>query len=66
VEGDDNTTFDDMVRMDLKYVENWSLVVDLKVLLKTARVVFRRLIEPLSARASAYYRSRRDLRGETS
>jgi lipopolysaccharide/colanic/teichoic acid biosynthesis glycosyltransferase len=40
-EGRDDTTFDDMVRMDLRYIRTWSVLLDLKILIKTAIVVFR-------------------------
>ena len=39
VSGRSSTTFDDMVRLDLKYVREWSLWLDIKLLLKTPRVV---------------------------
>jgi lipopolysaccharide/colanic/teichoic acid biosynthesis glycosyltransferase len=39
VDGRSKTSFDDMVRLDLRYVQNWSLWLDLKILLKTARAV---------------------------
>jgi exopolysaccharide biosynthesis polyprenyl glycosylphosphotransferase len=39
VEGRSRTTFDDMVRLDLRYVQNWSLWLDLKILLKTVKAV---------------------------
>ncbi|GAB4390630.1 MAG: hypothetical protein Kow0025_23980 [Thermodesulfovibrionales bacterium] len=35
VKGRSSTTFDEMVRMDLKYVADWSLWLDLKIILKT-------------------------------
>ncbi len=35
-------TFDDMVRLDRYYIENWSLRLDLSILLKTVKVVFAR------------------------
>lgn len=41
VEGRSKTSFDDMVRLDLRYVRNWSLGLDLKILLKTIFVVVR-------------------------
>lgn len=39
VEGRSKTSFDDMVRLDLRYVKNWSLLLDLKILLKTIREI---------------------------
>jgi exopolysaccharide biosynthesis polyprenyl glycosylphosphotransferase len=41
VDGKSKTSFDDMVRMDLRYVQNWSLWLDIKILLKTVRAVIR-------------------------
>lgn len=39
VEGRSSTSFDEMVRLDLKYVREWSLWLDTKILLKTTWVV---------------------------
>lgn len=39
VEGRSSTSFDDMVRLDLKYFQEWSLWLDIKILLKTPWVV---------------------------
>lgn len=36
------TDFDEVVRLDREYIENWSLSLDIKILLKTLVVVFRR------------------------
>ncbi len=33
--------FDEIVRLDLQYIDNWSLGLDLKILLKTVSVVFK-------------------------
>lgn len=35
VKGRSKTTFNEMVRMDLEYVQNWSLWLDVKILLRT-------------------------------
>jgi lipopolysaccharide/colanic/teichoic acid biosynthesis glycosyltransferase len=39
VTGRSRLRFDDMVRLDLQYATAWSLWLDLKILLRTARVV---------------------------
>ncbi len=41
VEGRSRTSFDDMVRLDIQYIRKWSLWLDLKILLKTIKVVLR-------------------------
>lgn len=40
VSGRSRTTFDEMVRLDLKYARTWSVWLDLRILLKTPRAVF--------------------------
>jgi lipopolysaccharide/colanic/teichoic acid biosynthesis glycosyltransferase len=35
VKGRSTTTFDDMVRMDIQYVREWSIWLDIKILLQT-------------------------------
>ncbi|HYG73932.1 MAG TPA: sugar transferase [Planctomycetota bacterium] len=39
VSGRNLLTFDEMVKLDLYYIENWSLELDIRILLKTVRVV---------------------------
>jgi len=39
VNGRSRTTFDDMVRLDLRYARTWSLWLDFKILLQTPRAV---------------------------
>jgi lipopolysaccharide/colanic/teichoic acid biosynthesis glycosyltransferase len=39
VQGRSRTTFDDMVRMDLQYIRERSLWIDLKILIKTPFVI---------------------------
>jgi exopolysaccharide biosynthesis polyprenyl glycosylphosphotransferase len=41
IEGRSRVTFDDMVRMDLRYAKNWSLWLDLKILLRTPVAVLK-------------------------
>lgn len=41
VDGRSTTSFNDMVRLDLRYVQNWSLWFDIKILLKTVKAVLR-------------------------
>jgi len=36
------TDFEEVVRLDTKYINNWSLGLDVKILLKTVKTVFRR------------------------
>ena len=40
VTGRSRTTFDEMVRLDLKYISEWSLWLDIKILLMTPKAVF--------------------------
>jgi len=40
VKGRSRVTFDEMVRLDIQYMRNWSLGLDLKILLETPRAVF--------------------------
>lgn len=39
IHGRSRTTFDEMVRLDLKYARAWSLLTDLKILIQTPRAV---------------------------
>jgi lipopolysaccharide/colanic/teichoic acid biosynthesis glycosyltransferase len=39
VSGRSTTSFDDMVRLDLRYVQTWSFWLDVKILLKTVKAV---------------------------
>ncbi len=39
VDGRSRTSFDEMVRLDLRYARNWSLWLDFKILLKTIKAV---------------------------
>ena len=38
----DISNFDDVVKLDLEYIDNWSLSLDIKILIKTVGVVFKR------------------------
>jgi exopolysaccharide biosynthesis polyprenyl glycosylphosphotransferase len=41
VNGRSNLSWDETVRLDLRYVENWSFALDLQILWKTFSVIFR-------------------------
>jgi exopolysaccharide biosynthesis polyprenyl glycosylphosphotransferase len=41
VSGRNRLKFDEMVRMDLYYIENWSLLLDMKIILQTLPVMWR-------------------------
>ena len=41
VSGRNRLSFDEMVRLDLFYIENWSLLLDLRIILKTLPVMLR-------------------------
>jgi exopolysaccharide biosynthesis polyprenyl glycosylphosphotransferase len=41
VNGRSNLSWDETVRLDLRYVENWSFALDLQILWKTVSVIFR-------------------------
>ncbi len=41
VNGRSNTSDEDRIRYDIEYVDTWSLVLDLEILLKTIPVVLR-------------------------
>jgi len=41
VNGRSNTTFKERVNLDCQYVKNWSLWLDLKIILKTVKVVLK-------------------------
>jgi lipopolysaccharide/colanic/teichoic acid biosynthesis glycosyltransferase/GGDEF domain-containing protein len=41
VVGRSSTTFDDMVRLDLRYLNGWTIVLDLKILIRTPLAVLK-------------------------
>jgi lipopolysaccharide/colanic/teichoic acid biosynthesis glycosyltransferase len=42
INGRQDVSYEERVRMDVSYVENWSLAVDLRILLLTPRKIFKR------------------------
>ena len=38
----DITDFEEVVRLDKEYISNWNIGLDIKILLKTVLVVFKR------------------------
>jgi len=53
VNGKNKTTFNEMIMMDLFYLENMSLLLDLKIMLKTAAVIVGQLLESQQAAKNA-------------
>lgn len=41
IEGRSNTTFDEWMQMDIRYIDQWTLWLDIKILLKTIPAVIR-------------------------
>ncbi len=41
VSGRSNTTYDDRVKLDMSYIDNWSVFLDIKILLKTVPAVMK-------------------------
>jgi lipopolysaccharide/colanic/teichoic acid biosynthesis glycosyltransferase len=42
INGRDENTFEKEVKLDIFYIENWSLLLDLKILLKTLPIILQR------------------------
>ncbi len=42
VSGRSNTDFDNAIKLDLRYIDRWSLLMDLRILLRTVSVVVKR------------------------
>ena len=42
ISGRSNLSFEEMMRLDLYYIENWSLSFDVKIILRTLGAVLRR------------------------
>jgi lipopolysaccharide/colanic/teichoic acid biosynthesis glycosyltransferase len=49
VNGKNKTTFNEMIVMDLFYLENMSILLDLKIMLKTGTVIARQILESQQA-----------------
>src|SRR3954454_12193587 len=45
VSGKNNTTFNEMIKLDLCYLNNMSLLLDLKIMFKTGGAIARQLLE---------------------
>src|SRR6266516_614077 len=60
VNGKNKTTFNEMITMDLFYLKNMSILLDLKIMLKTCAVIAEQLFE--SRRAGQCNRQERDPR----
>jgi lipopolysaccharide/colanic/teichoic acid biosynthesis glycosyltransferase len=43
ISGRSDLSFEDMVRLDLEYIKNWSLMLDIKIILETPALVLKGL-----------------------
>jgi lipopolysaccharide/colanic/teichoic acid biosynthesis glycosyltransferase len=65
VNGKNNTTFNAMIVMDLFYLENMSVLLDLKIMLKTGAVIAGQLLESRQAAQRDRVRAKRtELKGD--
>ena len=48
ISGRNEVSFQEWMKLDLTYIDNWSLLLDLKILLKTVPVVLTRKGSPLN------------------
>lgn len=62
ITGDEHTTFDEMVRMDLHYIDHWSILGDVVILTKTTLLVLRRLLEPIGRTLQSLPRAKKTSR----
>jgi len=42
VNGREKNSFDDEAKLDIFYIENWSVLLDMKILIKTLPIIFTR------------------------
>src|SRR4029077_15238939 len=64
VNGKNKTTFNEMIVMDLFYLENTSILLDLKIMLKTGAVIAGQLLEfQQVAQRNRFRRNRTKLEG---
>jgi lipopolysaccharide/colanic/teichoic acid biosynthesis glycosyltransferase len=49
VSGKNKTTFNEMIRMDLRYLNDMSILLDLQIMFKTASAIGRQLLESRQA-----------------
>jgi lipopolysaccharide/colanic/teichoic acid biosynthesis glycosyltransferase len=63
ISGKNNTTFEEMIELDVAYVEKQSLLLDLKIILWTAPAIVQQVLErPKAARRANLRRSTTDLK----
>ncbi len=42
VSGRSNTSFADLIKLDLEYIDTWSFLLDMQILLRTLRAVIKK------------------------
>ena len=65
VSGKNKTTFNEMIRMDLTYLDKMSLLLDLRIMFKTAAAITQQVIELRQASVGVHRNQTGDITGQS-